>query len=207
MKFDDDNHMDAIWIKTIRQLEMELAKYKRLRAAGLSCEDTTSMKASLDLRYSQFIEFTAGLSDADIDFDCDLDETVLTVQDDGSTQPVFGTSAVSSTPPYLSTEVVDLIERSHKAGESREKRREARQSMTQDGLDAHGQSDGVAARSLDLSRFGEEMPTGALPLLSDVMVSENVSEWRWLTVLPSIGKPAVDTVDSGWNGPDYEYLK
>lgn len=207
MKFDASNHMDAIWIRTIRQLEMELAKYKRLRAAGLSCEDTASIKANLDSRYAQFIAFTAGLSDADITFDCDLDETVLMVQDDGSTNPMFGTSAVSSTPPYVSAEVVELIEMNHNAGEPHEKRREAWQAMIPDEHDVLDQSACVAARSLDLSRLGDEMPTGTLPLLSEVMVSEKVSEWRWLTVLPSIGEPAVDIVDNDWNGPDYEYLK
>ncbi len=207
MKFCADNHMDAMWIRTIRQLEMELAEYKRLTAAGHSREDAAAMKVNLEVRYSQFIAFTAGLSDADITFDCDLDNTVLMVQDDGSTKSVFGTFAVSSTPPYLSADVVGLIERSHEARESRDKRHGSWQSMLPDGLDTPGQNAGVATRSLDLFRFGDEVLTSALPLLSEVMVSERVSEWRWLTVLPSISEPAVDTVGNDWNGPDYEYLK
>jgi len=118
--------MDAVWIKTIRVLEMELARYRRMRKDCAAERDPGSresakvelaaMKTGLNLRYSQIIAFTAGMSDAHISFDCDLEQAAVIIANRSDREYVFGPSAIASTTPHLSPELQEFVD-SHKKTE------------------------------------------------------------------------------------------
>jgi hypothetical protein len=119
--------MDALWIKTVRLLEMELAEYRRIRQHCAEESDQASkesdmaglsrMKTGLNLRYSQIIAFTAGMSDADIVFDSDLEQAAAIISREGSAEHVFGPPAITSTAPYLSPELREFIRHRREAAE------------------------------------------------------------------------------------------
>ena len=119
--------MDAVWIKTVRLLEMELAEYRRIRQRSAKDRDRASrrseeaelasMKTGLNLRYSQIIAFTAGMSDADTVFDSDLEQAAVVISREGRAEHVFGPSAITSTAPYLSPELREYIDYHKKAAE------------------------------------------------------------------------------------------
>ena len=123
-----DRCMDAVWIKTVRLLELELAEYRRMRQhsakerdqAGKNSENAelARMKTGLNLRYSQIIAFTAGMSDADIVFDSDLEQAAVIISREGRAEHVFGPSAITSTDPYLSPELREYIDNHTKATEN-----------------------------------------------------------------------------------------
>ncbi len=123
-----DRCMDALWLKTVRLLELELAEYRRIRQrsaeeryqAGMKSvsAELAKMKTGLNLRYSQIIAFTAGMSDADILFDSDLEQAAIVIASEGRAEHVFGPSAITSTTPYLSPELREYIDNHKKATES-----------------------------------------------------------------------------------------
>jgi len=112
--------MDDVWIKTVRQLESDLANYRKLkRDAAFERDldsrekerlDLASMKSSLNQRYGQLIGFTAGLADSNINFDCDLETPVLVVTSGEKNNYVFGPRAISSTEPFIADELRQFIE-------------------------------------------------------------------------------------------------
>jgi hypothetical protein len=120
--------MDAVWIKTVRLLEMELAKYRRIRQRSAEERDhadkkseearLASMKTGLNLRYSQIIAFTAGMSDAGVLFDSDLEQAAAVISREGRAEHIFGPSAITSTAPYLSPELREHIDNHKKAAEN-----------------------------------------------------------------------------------------
>ena len=52
-----------------------------------------------------------GLPDADVDFDCDLESMTEQWVSAEGLRSVFGPSAVSSSPPYVSAELIDYVEK------------------------------------------------------------------------------------------------
>jgi len=113
--------MDAVWIRTVSVLEMDLAEYMQLRKVYALQRDSEErnrlrqqiqgIRKSLNRRYSQFLAFTAGLPEADMDFDCDLLVPAIEIETGNSRGIAFGPSAVSSTFPYLANEFRDFIEK------------------------------------------------------------------------------------------------
>jgi len=113
--------MDAVWIRTVHRLEIDLAKYHQMRrdnAVELNPDkqmfgkvNLDRMRKNLNLRYSQIIAFTAGLSDADVAFDCDLGTTAFVITRGDNVRYVFGPSAIRSTAPYLAEELREFVDR------------------------------------------------------------------------------------------------
>ncbi len=120
--------MDAVWIRTVSVLEMDLSEYVRLRKAKALEREAARREAlngrvrnlrdSLNRRYAQFIAFAAGLSEADIEFDCDLQAPALVIDTGQKRSFVFGPSAVASTFPYLSPEFTEFVESARKADDT-----------------------------------------------------------------------------------------
>ncbi len=123
-----DRCMDAVWLKTVRLLELELAEYRRMRQrcaeerdqAGMKSvnAELARMKTGLNLRYSQIIAFTVGMSEADILIDSDLEQAAIVISSEGRAEHVFGPSAITSTTPYLSPELREYIDNHRKATEN-----------------------------------------------------------------------------------------
>ena len=111
--------MDDIWIRTVRQLEEELADYRLLKAQSSSErystvsdameQDLDGEKALLDQKYSQIIGFMAGLADDSVEFDCDFECAAIVVSRKDGTSYIFGPQSVSSLAPYLSSELTEFI--------------------------------------------------------------------------------------------------
>lgn len=111
--------MDDIWIKTVRQLEKELADYRMLKSQSSSALYSTvspaieldlgEAKALLDQKYSQIIGFMAGLADDSVEFDCDLDSAAIVISRKSGTSYIFGPGCVSSSAPHLSAELTQFI--------------------------------------------------------------------------------------------------
>ncbi|MBU1317993.1 MAG: hypothetical protein KKG33_01670 [candidate division Zixibacteria bacterium] len=111
--------MDDVWIRTVRQLEKELADYRLLKAQSSSerystvsdamVQDLDGAKALLDQKYAQIIGFMAGLSDDSVEFDCDLECAAIVVSRKSGTSYIFGPQSVSSSAPYLSSELIGFI--------------------------------------------------------------------------------------------------
>jgi hypothetical protein len=112
--------MDAVWIKTVRQLEIDLAGYRQAkrtvklerdgRLSELNDHRLSRLKESLSHRYSQLIAFTAGLSIESVLFDCDLEVPATVKRNSRGFSFVFGPSAVSSVSPYLSSEFTEFAD-------------------------------------------------------------------------------------------------
>lgn len=122
--------MDAVWIRTVSVLEMDLSEYVRLRKAAALERDTErrealnarakGLRTSLNRRYAQFLAFAAGLPEADIEFDCDLQAPALVIDSGQRRSFVFGPSAVASSYPYLSPEFTEFVERAREADDAAE---------------------------------------------------------------------------------------
>ncbi len=98
--------MDTSWIKTAKRLENDLAEYRSLKIRHAEDDTLAAIKAQLDRRYAQMAAFALGLPDADISFDCDLESMTEQWVGVEGLRSVFGPSAISSSPPYISAELI-----------------------------------------------------------------------------------------------------
>ena len=185
--------MDALWIKTVRLLEMELAKYRRIRQRCSEKSDPASrksdeagiarMKAGLNLRYSQIIAFTAGMSNADIAFDLDMEQAAVIRSREGRVEHVFGPSAITSTDPYLSPELREYIRGRQEAAE-------------------HSGA-GSVRRTRTPSGNGTDHFHTDLSLLDYL---ERHQQHHAFSAEPGLVEPDAAENDTGASAPDYVYL-